>query len=79
MSNLIDLDSKYIQAISNTDIDVTRDLRLTSMKKYQRHTGQIKKKVNRLYKNWISPFATFVKNFWRIYDNEKMTENMKIS
>ncbi len=37
----IDLRSKHNQAISNADIDATRDLRLIGIKKYQRHASQI--------------------------------------
>ena len=41
VSNTIDLGNQYIQAISNGDIDVARDLELTSIKKYWRCAGQI--------------------------------------
>ena len=49
----IDLDSKYIWAISNVDIDTARDLVLTGIKKHQRLVGQIEKKVNRLHRDWV--------------------------
>ncbi len=39
MSSAIDLGSKHSWAISNADMDVARDLGLTSIKKYWRHTG----------------------------------------
>lgn len=78
MSNPIDLDSKYMWAISNADIDATKNLGLTIVKKYQRHTGQIKEKVNGLYKDQIPAFALFVKHCQKMYNNEKVTENIKI-
>lgn len=34
MSNLMDLDSKYIQAISNINFDATKNLKLTGIKNY---------------------------------------------
>ena len=37
--------------ISNVDIDATRDLGLTSIKKYWKLIGQIKKEVNGLHKD----------------------------
>lgn len=39
--SIIDLESKYSQAINNIDMDTVGDLRLTGIKKYQRCTGQI--------------------------------------
>lgn len=38
-------------AISNVDIDAARDLGLTGIKKYWKRAGQIKKKVNGLYRD----------------------------
>ena len=74
----IDLDGKYIWAISNINIDTTRDLGLTGINKYSRLAGQIEKEVNRLHRDWISALAVLVKHFWKTYENEKVTENMKI-
>lgn len=51
MSSLKDLGSKYIRAINNVNINAVRDLGLTSIKKHQKLASQIKKKVNRLYKD----------------------------
>lgn len=34
MFSLIDLDTKYIRAINNIDMDIAKDLRLTNGKKY---------------------------------------------
>lgn len=41
LASIIDIGNKYRQAISNDNIDVARDLELTSVKKYQRCIGQI--------------------------------------
>ena len=49
--SLIDLDSKYIWAISNGDIHATRDLRSTNIKKHWKLTGQIQREVNGLHKD----------------------------
>lgn len=38
-SNPVDFNGKYMQIISNIDIDVVQDLRLISIKKYQRCTS----------------------------------------
>lgn len=78
MLSLIDLDSKYMWAISNVDIDTTRNLGLTGVKKYWRRTSQIKEEVNGIYKDQISELAVFVKHSQRKHDNKKVTENMKI-
>ena len=47
----MDLDGKYMWAISNVDIDAARDLGLTGIKKHWRLAGLIEKEVNRLHKN----------------------------
>lgn len=78
MSNPIDLDSKYMWAINNADIDAARDLRLTAVKKYWKRAGQIKKEVDGLYRDWISALAAFMKHSWRTHNKEEVTENMKI-
>lgn len=78
MSNLMDLDSKYIQAISNINFDATKNLKLTGIKNYLRLASQIEKKVNTLYKDWILVLATFVKHLYKTYNNEKVTKNIKI-
>lgn len=41
VSNTINLDDKYNWTISNGNIDVTEDLRLTGIKKYWRCAGRI--------------------------------------
>ena len=74
----MDLDSKYMWAISNVDIDAARNLELIGIKKHWRLTGQIEKKVNGLHKDWILAFAAFVKHSWKTHNNEEVIENMKI-
>lgn len=61
VSNAIDLTSKHNQAISNANIDVAKDLKLISIKQYQRYIDQIQDKVDWLYKNKISTLRVFVK------------------
>lgn len=78
MLSLIDFNNKYIQAISNADIDAAKNLGLTSVKKYKKHAGQIKEKVNGLYRNWLLAFALFLKYSQSTHDIEKVTENKKI-
>ncbi len=46
VSSAIDLRNKHSWAISNADMDVARDLGLTSIKKYWRRIGQIQDKVD---------------------------------
>ena len=45
-SSLMDLDGKYIWAISNIDIDAAKNLGLTSIKKHWSLAGQVEKEVN---------------------------------
>lgn len=61
--NIINLKNKYGQAISNDNININKNLRLTNTKKYQRCIGQIQDKVDRLNKNWIFILIVFVKYF----------------
>lgn len=51
VSNAIHLDSKYSWAISNSDMDAAKDLKLTEIKKYLKCAGQIQDKMDWLYKN----------------------------
>lgn len=46
MSNVIDYNNKYNQAISNANINIAKNLRLTSIKKYLRYIAQIQSKIN---------------------------------
>ena len=77
-SSLMDLDGKYMWAMSNVDIDAARDLGLTGIKKHWRLAGQIEKEVDELHKDWIPVLAAFVNHSWKTNDNKKVTENIKI-
>ena len=52
----IDLKSKHSWAISNSDMNVARDLGLSNIKKYWRYVGQIEDKVDWLHKDSIPTF-----------------------
>ena len=77
-SSPMDLDGKYMWAMSNVDIDAARDLGLTDIKKHWRLAGQIEKEVDGLHRDWIPALAAFVKHSWKTNNNEEVTENMKI-
>lgn len=74
----MDLDGKYMWVINNVDINTTKDLGPSSIKKHWRLVGQIEKEVNGLHRDWISVLAIFVKHSWKTHNNKKVTENMKI-
>lgn len=44
--SLVNFARKYIWSINNTNIDVTKKLRLTDIKKYKKYINQIEKKVD---------------------------------
>ena len=48
-SSPIDLNGKYMWAMSNVDIDAARDLGLTGIKKHWRLADQIEKEVDGLH------------------------------
>lgn len=62
--------------MSNIDLDTARELKYTSIKKYQRQIGHIKMKLNWLY-DGISALAIFVRHSCREYNNKEVTENIK--
>ena len=51
MWSLINLDSKYMWAIKNVDINAAKDLRLTGIKKHWRLAVQIEKEINEIHKD----------------------------
>lgn len=61
VSSIINLKSKYNQAISIADMDAAKDQRLTSIKKYWRSASQIHDKVDLLYKDQIPILRAFIK------------------
>ena len=44
--SLIDLALKYKWAMSNADLDIIRELKLTGIKKYWRRIGQVEMKLD---------------------------------
>ncbi len=63
--------------MNNVDLDIVKELRLTSIKKYKRHAGQVEIELDWLH-NQISALATFLRHSYRLYNNEKVGQNMSI-
>ena len=63
--------------MSDTNLDGAKELGLTGIKKYQKCTGQVEMELDRLH-DWISPLTIFVRHSHKLYNNEKVTKNMKI-
>lgn len=63
MSIAINLRSKYSQGINNIDMNAAENLKLISIKKYQKYINHIQNKIDWLYKNEIPAFRAFVKHF----------------
>lgn len=61
--------------MSNTDINAAKKLGLTQIKKYQKCAGQVAIKLDQLY-NQIPALAKFVKYLQKVYNNQKITQNM---
>ncbi len=78
VSSTIVLRNKHSWAISNTDMDITKDLGLISIKKYWKRASQIQNKVDLLYKDWILALRAFVKHFRRTHNNKEVIKNMLI-
>lgn len=57
--------------MSNANLDITKELRLISIKKYWKHIEQVKIELNWLYDK-ILVLATFMKDLRRIYNNKKV-------
>ena len=57
--------------MSNTNLDIAKKLRLTSIKKYWRYTGQVKIELDWLH-NWIFILTIFIKHLHRLYINKKV-------
>lgn len=75
--SLVDLARRYKWAMSNVNLDVTKELGLTGIQKYQRCVDQVKMELDWLH-DWIFAQTTFVKHSRRVYDNDKVTELMKV-
>lgn len=61
--------------MSNADLNVAKKLGLTSIKRYQRYTGQVKIKLDWLH-DQIPALIIFVRYLYRMYNNKKVTQNM---
>lgn len=68
---------KYKWEMSNADLNATKELGLTDIKKYWRYTSQVKIEVDWLH-DWISVLATFMRYLLRVYNNTKVTNNLKV-
>lgn len=75
---VIHLENKHGQIISNSDINAARNWEIISIKKFWKCISQIQDKVDKLDKNWIPIFEGFIKHFWKMHNNKKITKNMKI-
>ena len=75
--SFIDLAGRYNWAMSNIDLDVTKKLGLSGIKKYWRYVSQVEIELNWLY-DWILILATFIRHSCRVYDNKKVGQNMSI-
>lgn len=62
--------------MSNANLNTTKKLRLTSIKKSQKCAGQVEIKLNCFY-NQILILAIFVKYLRKIYNNKKLNNNIK--
>lgn len=61
--------------MNNADMNVAKKLGLTSIKKYQRRARQYEIELDCLYEQ-IPALAIFVRYLRRVYDNEKLIENI---
>lgn len=62
--------------MSYADLDATKKLGLTAIKKNWKCVGQAEMALN-WQLNWIFVPAIFMKNSHKVYKNKKVTENMK--
>lgn len=76
VSSLINLTRQCIWAISNVDLDAAKELRLSDIKKYWRHAWQVKLELDCLH-NWILILVTFMRYLRGIYNNKKVTKNIR--
>lgn len=61
--------------MSKADMEIAKELELTGIKNYWKCAGQVEIELNWLH-NWIPGPATFVRYSQRMYDNEKVGQNM---
>ncbi len=75
ISNPVNLAGRYIWAMSDSNLDVAKELELTGIKKYWRRAGQVEMELDWLH-NWIPARATFVRHLRRVYNNKEVGQNM---
>ena len=76
-SNFVNLAWRYKWAISNTDMNVAKKLGLTGVKKYWKRASQVEMELDWLY-DWIPTLATFVRHSRKMYNNEKVPQNISV-
>ena len=62
--------------MTNANLDAAKELGLTGIKKYWKSAGQIELELDRLY-DWIPALAEVVRYSRRVYNNKKVTKNIK--
>lgn len=77
-SSLINLNSRYIQAISNININAAKNLGLINIKKYGKHMSQILNELKKLFGDKIAALTTFMTHLHQMHNNIVITKNMKI-
>lgn len=63
--------------MSDTDLNVAKKLGLTDINKYWRCGGQAEIELDCLY-DLIPALVTFVRYSRKLYDNKKVTKNIKV-
>lgn len=63
--------------MSNANLDATKKLELTRLKKYWTCADQVKIELDWL-QDWIPAFATYLKHLPKVYDNEEVIQNMSV-
>lgn len=77
VSSYINFAWRYRWSMSNVNLDVVKKLKLTGIEKYWKCASQVEMELDWLH-NWIFALATFVRHSRGLYNNEKLTKNMKI-
>lgn len=74
ISTFINFIGRYIQAISNIDLDLAQKLAFITIKKYQKFVGQVEIKLNWLHDQFLV-ITSFMKHLSRVYNKKKITKN----
>ena len=76
--SFVNFTRRYKWIIGKYNLDVTQELELTNIKIYQsRCACQVEIELDWLY-NKICIMATFVKYLRKVYNNKKVTKNIKV-